>query len=208
VKGKPMLKNQTVLYLLDLRNKVVQKQLKRVEVRACNLGQDSDGMKALREFLGATTVLAPMVKTFYGRVNPTIYTNEIDYKKWLALKVPWRLKAGKDPGLTRTYIGDSLYLKLDDKDPTPLAVLKIWQPAFQTCVAFGPKLKYRAVKVLVEENIDLKRQSGYQAGTFYIGGLDPIAGRTKANPSPTSANGKAFILPSEPEYRMMIVANP
>ncbi|HRY16753.1 MAG TPA: hypothetical protein P5330_12885, partial [Candidatus Competibacteraceae bacterium] len=80
---------------------------------------------------------------------------------------------------------------------------------FQTCAALGAKtLPYRAVKVLVNTNIDVKNHSGYQSGPFYIGGLDPVAGRTASNPPPASANGKAFVMAAEPEYRNLIVANP
>lgn len=209
VKGASMLKNKTVLDLLDLRNQVAAKKLKRVEVRACNLGQDVDGMVALREFLGAARVLAPVVKTFYGKVHPTTTADEKVYRAWLAKNTPWLLKSGKDPANVRTYLGDALYLKMTDPDATPLAVLKLWQPNFQTCAALGAKtLPYRAVNVLVNTNIDVKNNSGYQSGSFYIGGLDPVAGRTASNPPPASANGKVFIMAAEPEYRNLIVANP
>lgn len=209
IKKVSVLQNKTVLELLDLRNKVVAKKLKRVEVRACNLGQDRDGMTALREFLGAARVLAPMVKTFYGKVHPTTTSDEAVYKAWLAKNTPWLLKGGKEPAGVRTYQGDALYLKLTDPDATPLAVLKLTQPNLQTCAALGAKkLPYRAVKVLVDTNIDIKKKSGYLSGPFYIGGLDPVAGRTASNPPPAAANGKAFVLPSEPEYRSLIVSNP
>ncbi|MGI8570200.1 MAG: hypothetical protein ACR2KT_14670 [Methylocella sp.] len=92
VNGANALKNANVLKLLNLRNQVVQKGLKRVEVRACNLGQDHDGLKALREFLGATRVLAPMVKTFYGKVTPKIFAKDREYRLWIAKNVPWLAK--------------------------------------------------------------------------------------------------------------------
>ncbi len=209
MKGVSMLRNKTVLEILDLRNKVAAKKLQRVEVRACNLGQDVAGMVALREFLGAARVLAPTVKTFYGKVNPTTTPDEAVYKAWLAKNTRWLLKGGKDPAGVRTYQGDSLYLKLTDSDATPLAVLKLMQPNLQTCAALGAKkLPYRAVKILVDTHINIKNKSGYMSGPFYIGGLDPVAGRTASNPAPAAANGKAFVLASEPEYRNLIVSNP
>jgi hypothetical protein len=208
--GKSLLTNQTVLTLLDLRNKVAAKKLTRVEVRACNLGGDSDGMKALREFLGAKTVLAPMVKTFYGQVNPKLFTKDADYMKWLAANVPWVLKHQSDPAHTdRAYLGDDLFLTMTAKSTTPLAVLKIKQPNLQTCAALaGSPTNYAMVKTLVADNIDVKNTSGYQSGPFFVGGLDPQAGRTQSNPPPAAANGKAFLLASDPEYRAMIVSNP
>lgn len=209
MKGVSMLRNKTVLELLDLRNTVAAKKLQRVEVRACNLGQDVAGMVALREFLGAARVLAPTVKTFYGKVNPTTTSDEAVYKAWLAKNTPWLLKGGKDPAGVRTYQGDALYLKLTDSDATPLAVLKLMQPNLQTCAALGAKkLPYRAVKILVDTHINIKKKSGYLSGPFYIGGLDPVAGRTASNPAPAAANGKAFVFASEPEYRNLIVSNP
>jgi len=209
IKGVSVLKHKTALEVMELRNKVVAKKLQRVEVRACNLGQDKDGMAALREFLGAAKVLAPTVKTFYGKVQPTTTHDEAAYKTWLKKNTPWLLKSGKEPAGVRTYQGDSLYLKLTDADATPLAVLKLTQPNLQTCMALGAKkLPYRAVKILVDTHFDIKKKLKYQSGAFYIGGLDPVAGRTPQNPSPAAANGKAFVVASEPEYRNLIASNP
>jgi hypothetical protein len=105
--------------------------------------------------------------------------------------------------------GDELFLQMDAKATTPLAVLKIWQPGFQVCAALaGVQGNYAMVKNLVSDNIDVKGRSGYGAGPFYVGGLDPVVDRTKDNPPPPSAMGKAFLLPSEPEYRQMIVSDP
>jgi len=207
--GAPALQMPAVLTLLRLRNRVVAKKFKRVEIRACNLGQDSDGMKALREFLGVAVLVAPMVKTFYARVDPEIFVKDSDYKRRLARNVPWRLKSKPDPLHSRTYISDDLYLSITDKDATPLSVLHLLQPGFQACWGLGVKAKnYAMIQLLVENNIDLKKKSGYRSGSFYVGGLDPEAGRTPTNPPPTSANGKAYLLSSEPEYRQMIVSNP
>jgi hypothetical protein len=209
VSGHSMLTNHTILTILDLRNQVGAKHLRRVEVRACNLGQDPDGMRALREFLGAAKVVAPIVKTFYGRVTPTVFTSDALYRTWLTRNTPWLLRGGNDPGNTRTYLGDSLYLRMTDLDATPLAVLKLFQPNFRTCAAVGAAaLPYRAVKFLVDSNFDVKGNLAYHAGPFYVGGLDPMAGRTASNPPPAAAHGKAFVVASEPEYRSLIVSNP
>ena len=209
VNGQSILVNQAALTLLDLRNKVVQKKLKRIEVRACNLGGDVDGMRALREFLGVTTVLAPMVKTFYGHVSPTLFTKDADFLRWLTRNAAWLLNGRSEPANTRTYLGDSLFLSMTAKNTTPLAVLKLWQPGFQTCAGLaGAAGNYAMIKLLVMNNIDIKQMSGYSGGAFYVGGLDPVAGRTSANPPPAAAQGKAFLLASEPEYRTMIVSNP
>jgi hypothetical protein len=207
--GASILKNATALKVLDLRNQVAQKKLKRVEVRACNLGGDIDGMRALREFLGADRVLAPMVKTFYGHVRPTLFTKAADYNKWLAGHVPWMLKGQPDPQHNRAYVGRSGYLTPTATNFTPMSVLKLTQPNLQTCAGMsGNANHYSSIIFLVIDNIDVKQMSGYTAGAFFVGGLDPEAGRTTANPSPPAAKGKAFLLASEPEYRDMIVSNP
>jgi hypothetical protein len=150
-----------------------------------------------------------MVKTFYGYAYPTLITSDAVYANWLAANTPWLLQGNPDPPNTRAYLGLSLYLKRDAKMPTPLAVLKLWQPNFQTCVASAANAtNYTMVKVLVENNFDIKKVSGYTMGAFYYGGLDPVEGRTKANPPPPAASGKAFLTAAEPEYRAMIVSNP
>jgi hypothetical protein len=105
--------------------------------------------------------------------------------------------------------GDELFLQMDAKATTPLAVLWLRQPNLQACAALaGVQGNYAMVKNLVSDNIDVKGRSGYGAGPFYVGGLDPVVDRTKDNPPPPSAMGKAFLLPSEPEYRQMIVSDP
>jgi len=209
VNGQSILVNTAAMALLNLRNQVVKKKLKRVEVRACNLGGDSDGMKALREFLGADVVLAPMVKTFYGQVSPKLFTKDAEYIAWLNQNAAWLVNGRTAPANTRAYEGDRLFLKMDAKMTTPMSVLKLWQPGFQTCAGMaGAAGNYAMIKILVRDNIDVKNNSNYQAGTFYVGGLDPVAGRTAQNPPPAAANGKAFLLASEPEYRAMIVSNP
>jgi hypothetical protein len=209
MKGHKVLNHPGVLKLLDLRNQVVRKELKRVEVRACNLGQDVDGMAALRAFLGAARVLAPMVKTFYGQVTPRLFTDEAQYRNWLAAHVSWLAQGRPDPPHARTYTGDFLYLQSKDKNTTPLSVLKLWQPNFQTCAAIAGKPgNYAMIQTLVEDNIDVKKMAGYRSGPFFIGGLDAEQGRTNQNPPPAEAHGKAFLVASEPEYRQMIVSNP
>ncbi len=209
VNGQSILTDQSSVTLFTLRNQIVQKKLKRVEVRACNLGGDAAGMTALREFLGAAVVLAPMVKTFYGHVSPILFTRESDYISWVTRNAAWLLNGRPDPGNTRTYLGDSLFLKMDAKATTPLSVLKLWQPGFQSCAGVaGHAGNYAMIKSLVVDNIDVKNTSNYQGGPFYVGGLDPVAGRTTVNPPPAAASGKAFLLASEPEYRAMIVSNP
>jgi hypothetical protein len=166
-------------------------------------------MKALREFLNVSTVLAPYVKTFYAQVSPTLFVNDAHYITWLNRNAPWLLTGRPDPAGTRTYLGDSLFLKMGDRNTTPMAVLKLLQPSFQTCAALAGKTgNYAMVQLLIRNNFDMKSTSSYTAGSFFIGGLDPVAGRTASNPPPAAANGKAFIVAPEPEYRLLIASNP
>ena len=207
VNGHAILQDAAAMRLLTLRNQVAALKLKRVEVRACNLGRDPDGMKALREFLAVDRVLAPMVKTFYAHVTPTLILNDRDYIHWLKRNAPWLLSGRPEPLGTRTYVGDDLFLNITDKDATPLAVLKLVQPDFQTCVGVAGKAgNYAMIQLLVRNNLDVKNTAGYHAGSFFVGGLDPVAGTSAALPPPASANGKAFLLASEPEYRDVIVS--
>jgi hypothetical protein len=147
-----------------------------------------------------------MVKTFYLHASPTLFTRDADYNRWLAKNAPWLLDGRSEPAGTRTYLGDDLFMSMNAARTTPLAVLKLVQPDLQTCAgAAGAARNYAMIKTLVENNIDVKQTSGYQGGSFFVGGLDPVAGRTAP---PASANGRAFLLASEPEYRAMIVSNP
>jgi hypothetical protein len=153
--------------------------------------------------------LAPMVKTFYAHVSPRLFTRDADYNLWLRRNAPWRLGIGSEPAGTRTYLGDELFTSMNAARTTPLAVLKLVQPASQTCAGLaGEARNFAMIKLLVENNIDVKQSSNYHGGSFFVGGLDPVAGRTASNPPPVSANRKAFLLASEPEYRAMIVSNP
>ena len=52
VAGQSVFKNADFLKLVALRKQVRGLQLKRLEIRACNMAQDTDGMKELRDFLG------------------------------------------------------------------------------------------------------------------------------------------------------------
>jgi hypothetical protein len=224
--GKPMLKNQMVLDLIDLRNKVADLKFNRVEVRACNIGQDSDAMTALREFLGASRVLAPKVKTFYGRVSPSIFATDAAFKTWLRSNAPSLIPGSHAPPVpssTRIYsyappksvvITPSkphvCYINYDVQvipDATSFA-LKIWGSS-QTCGARGKTATdYTQVKGFVDRYLNLKNSFPYSGGSFLIGGLDSVAGRTATNPPPAEAHGKAFLLPYETEYRDLIVSSP
>jgi hypothetical protein len=60
VKGQNVLRNANVLGLLDLRNQVVKKALKRVEVRACNLGGTRMGSRPCVNFWASRESSLPL----------------------------------------------------------------------------------------------------------------------------------------------------
>jgi len=178
---------------------------------------DKSGSGSLRSFSVLNTpskhffpiVLAPDVKTFYAQVSPTLFVRDADYLTWLNRNAPWLLAGRPDPAGTRTYWGDSLFLKMGDQSSTPMAVLKLLQPSFQTCAAVAGKTgNYTMAQLLIRNNFDVKSTSSYTAGSFYVGGLDPVAGRMVSNPPPAAAKGKAFAVASEPGYRLLIASNP
>jgi hypothetical protein len=57
----------TLQHLLDQRDAVLRLGLKRIEFRACRLGNDINALKVIAGFFGAAKVLAPKeVRTFHG----------------------------------------------------------------------------------------------------------------------------------------------
>ncbi len=52
-------------------------QLKDVQIRGCNLGEDKDAMQILRLFLGAAKLEAPKVKTAYGDIPVQIESHSL-----------------------------------------------------------------------------------------------------------------------------------
>lgn len=60
----------TLQHLLDQRDAVIGLGLKRIEFRACRLGNDANALKAVAAFFGTKQVLAPKeVRTFYGVIS-------------------------------------------------------------------------------------------------------------------------------------------
>jgi hypothetical protein len=55
---------------IALRGLRAKKLLKRLEIRACNLGNNQTVMKLLAKVFGLTTIVAPQVHMFYAKIGP------------------------------------------------------------------------------------------------------------------------------------------
>ena len=77
------LTKERLLDLVAKRNLVADRALQRVEIRACNLGSFPDAMRALREFFGAGSLLAPKVITVFGSLRVHILEDANQYQGWI-----------------------------------------------------------------------------------------------------------------------------
>jgi hypothetical protein len=60
------------------------------------------------------------------------------------------------------------------------------------------------VGAFVANVLDVGKSLNYPNGSFFMAGFAAREGRARTNPPPPEANNKAFILPSDPEYRSLI----
>src|SRR5262249_55813157 len=81
-------------------------ELERVELRACNIGDNRDSMKAVRRFFGCKKLLAPSAETFF--VGPTA----VFPMHYLA---NYFLKGGKEPSA----VAERGILRIRDRIPLP-----------------------------------------------------------------------------------------
>lgn len=81
-------------------------ELERVELRACNLGDNRDSMKTVRGFFGCKKLLAPSAETFF--VGPT----SVFPMHYLA---DYFLKGGKEPSVVQ----ERGILRIKDRIPLP-----------------------------------------------------------------------------------------
>jgi hypothetical protein len=65
------------------RNQLAARRLKRIEIRACNLGAFPEAMSSLREFFGVETLLAPKVTAMCGRLRMHILEDPNQYQEWV-----------------------------------------------------------------------------------------------------------------------------
>ncbi|HKA31486.1 MAG TPA: hypothetical protein VKH82_19035 [Candidatus Binatia bacterium] len=81
-------------------------ELERVELRACNIGDNNDSMKAVRRFFGCKKLLAPSAETFF--VGPT----SVFPMHYLA---DYFLRGGKEPSVVK----ERGILRIRDRIPLP-----------------------------------------------------------------------------------------
>jgi len=90
---------QEVKLITTLRAKVMKLKLRRIEFRACEMGQLSLALSIYKEFLGASTVGAPDMLDYFGLIVPGKPTNDTKFwEKWLKTHPKsriYKMKSGK-----------------------------------------------------------------------------------------------------------------
>lgn len=178
--------------LIDKMNAVQAIGFRRIEVRACNIGQSRNALSFMGEFFGARQILCPCVRTFYGRVELTIA--HAGGKLGALMR---RLTTGPPPhGLSyRVRIsGPHNAGPIREED----FALRVWEhiPHRVRIQAVAPS--WDCVRAWVDSHIMPDR---YRQGTLYLGGFltfglpqGPVVG--------------PFVLPMDPRYRGLIVSVP
>jgi hypothetical protein len=228
--GASILKNRQLLRLLELRKQVVSPGLKRLEIRACNIVQDAGGtsMKELREFIGVRRLLAPLVYTFFNPMTHVQILTDAQFSKKVRQIAPGAL-ANNSP--IRWFTCGLKQVLAPLAGPGPAAVsyppVPKGAPDISCYVRYAQDKRLAAggaitgsfawgitphdnssVRLFVYELLDLNGKLNYQKGTlfekgtFIMGGFDALYKRTSP---PPEANNKALVLPSDPEYRNLIV---
>ncbi len=235
VAGESMLKNAELLQVLALRKQVLGLGLKRLEIRACNMGQDPDGMKELREFIGVGRLLAPVVKTFFSSPLAVSINTDAGFKAMIRRNVPRGALAVTSPTRWFTYGPAQALAKIPAAVnlpsvgaravgvvsinlrqimasqmkgvPDPAIIIRF---AGRTVFSFAwgkTATDNTWVRLFVKDVLDLEGNLNYSSGTFFMAGFDALEGRTKTNPPPAEAHNKAIVLPADPEYRDLIREN-
>jgi hypothetical protein len=232
VAGGSVFKNAEFLRLLQLRKQVTALKLKRLEIRACNMGQDADGMKELKDFLGVGRLLAPVVKTFYSApISVPINTDKM-FKAMVGKFVSKGALKSTSPTRWFTYGPAQALAAVPTAVPLfslgrfmPGVVIIPMRKIMEETVKGAPDpsiyLRFSGrtifsfawgktrtdnswVQMFVNNVLDLEHNLNYKSGTFFMAGFDALEGRTKKNPPPPEANNKSIILPNESEYRDLI----
>lgn len=165
----------------------------RVEIRACNLGTDTENLNALAEFFGAKVVLAPKTTMFFGDLtinlptplpppkNPHVRGNtpEQDFQ-------PLKAKLARDPHNRVIKVGGSeVVMKVEERSAFKYNT-GLWAVSRAVVDAFF-KTFYKSSYVFTR-----------QVSAVPVGGLDTAS---------SSTTPSKFVLPLESEYRTMIVSS-
>jgi hypothetical protein len=213
VAGASILKNRDLLRLLALRKQVVGLGLKRLEIRACNMGQDPDGLKVLRNFIGTSRLLAPVVFTFFSSPLTLNILVDRDFRQRVG-HIPAAALASNTP--IRWFRCGLAQVLAQLSGPGPGAVS--YPPQAQGAPDVSCFLRYanntlagfawgttpqdaRCIRLFVYELLDPYDNLRYQSGPFRMGGFDALRDRTAP---PSEANNKALVIPSDAEYRNLI----
>lgn len=155
-------------------------EFQHLEFRACCMGQDSDGLAALRTLLGAARVVAPTDRTVYCPVNVEI----------LAAGAPLPLASPERLGIRR-FCGREMFGE-------PYFTLAVHEDEEHNCTAHGAALSWEDVELFVKRNIMF--DSNYCGRTSF-----PVAAfRTCDDLGPELA----YLLPADQEYRGRLRSDP
>lgn len=68
--------------LLAKRDRLVNRKLERIEIRACNMGKSPNELDGIRRFLGAKKIVAPNQDTFFGTTKPEFLKASTTLIEW------------------------------------------------------------------------------------------------------------------------------
>jgi hypothetical protein len=212
VAGVSVLKSTELLRLLALRKQVVSLGLRRLEIRACNMGQDKDGLRDLRDFICVRRLLAPIVFTFIctplslNILPDPHFTRRVKRIPAGALHVNTPIRwftcglAQILAPLAQAGPQAVSYPAQSKRAPDPSCYLHYVNNTVSGFAWGRTAHDVLSVRLFVYELLDLNGTRNYQSGTFVLGGFDAL--RDRVSP-PREANGKAIVLPSEPEYHKL-----
>jgi hypothetical protein len=197
--------------LIDKMQRVRRRQLRRVEIRACNMGRDPEALEILRTFLGTARCLAPRVTFFYVLVRPNIIEDPNRFEQLVRahagpvgggvyagrvgpssrafdVAVPAQVRRGR-----RMVINAPVGFMIEGG-----FVLRIWETSLRPH-RFGSlavALSWTCVERWVSSNVMMG--SGYRGrGPFYLVGFWTFG-----------AGGQPYVVPQERAYRAQIVSAP
>jgi hypothetical protein len=195
--------------LIDKMKRVRQRQLRRVEIRACNMGRDPEALEIVRSFFGAERCLAPRVTIFYVLVRPNIIEDPDRFGRWVqanAGPVGGGVYGGRIGPANRAFVvavPAQVHRARRMVINAPVGfmieggfVLRIWETSLRphhfNSVAVA--LSWPCVQRWVSSNIMVGSTYGGR-GPFYLVGFWTFGD-----------GGQPYVLPQEHAYRAQIVS--
>jgi len=173
----------------------------RVEIRACNMGDNQSALRTLKQFLGVDRLIAPRVGTFYVPLTPFVSDVDSRMRRWqrnFAGPVRHRIYAGTTGPSARTF---SVIVPASHDVPMAFTIpdgvqLRVWEVSMRPHLFSGRAASLTWVNVRCWVNQYLQPLSSYHQGQLVVSGLWTRGQGT--NPD--------FTLPLEPGYRSFLVS--